>query len=88
MQWLYLLKIFERPELYKKFNGPAFKFENVHTKFKVSQQYNNPLHAFANNQGYDFSGKMLIFMDLKVKMVSEIRVKPCLVIASFFLLCE
>uniref|UniRef100_A0A8W8M9M4 AAA+ ATPase domain-containing protein n=1 Tax=Magallana gigas TaxID=29159 RepID=A0A8W8M9M4_MAGGI len=33
-KWLYLLKIFERPELYKKFNGPAFKFENVHTKFK------------------------------------------------------
>ncbi|XP_062587861.1 dynein heavy chain domain-containing protein 1-like, partial [Saccostrea cucullata] len=33
-KWLYLLKIFERPEMYKKFNGPAFKFENVHTKFK------------------------------------------------------
>lgn len=49
MQWLYLLKIFERPELYKKFNGPAFKFENVHTKFKVSQEYNNPLHVVAIN---------------------------------------
>ncbi|XP_078321876.1 dynein heavy chain domain-containing protein 1-like isoform X5 [Crassostrea virginica] len=33
-KWLYLLKIFERPEMYKKFNGPAFKFESVHTKFK------------------------------------------------------
>ncbi|XP_056008158.1 dynein heavy chain domain-containing protein 1-like [Ostrea edulis] len=33
-KWLYLLKIFERPEMYKKFNGQAFKFENLHTKFK------------------------------------------------------
>lgn len=76
MQWLYLLKIFERPELYKKFNGPAFKFENVHTKFKVSQEYNNPLHVVAINliiRNMVFPIKCI--MDLKVKMVGEISVK-------------
>lgn len=76
MQWLYLLKIFERPELYKKFNGPAFKFENVHTKFKVSQEYNNPLHVVAINliiRNMVFPRKCI--MDLKVKMVGEISVK-------------
>lgn len=76
MQWLYLLKIFERPELYKKFNGPAFKFENVHTKFKVSQEYNNPLHVVAINliiRNMVFPRQCI--MDLKVKMVGEISVK-------------
>lgn len=78
MQWLYLLKIFERPELYKKFNGPAFKFENVHTKFKVSQQYNNPLHVVAINliiRNMVFPRKCRFLMDLRVKMVGEISVK-------------
>lgn len=71
LQWLYLLKIFERPELYKKFNGPAFKFENVHTKFKVSQQYNNPLHVFAIN--LIFLGNVG-FHEFEMQMVSMISV--------------
>ncbi|XP_035825634.1 dynein heavy chain domain-containing protein 1 [Aplysia californica] len=33
-KWLYLLKIFERAELYRKFSQQAFKFEAIHTKFK------------------------------------------------------
>jgi hypothetical protein len=34
LQWLYLLKIFEQPELYRCLNQQAYKFESVHTKFK------------------------------------------------------
>ncbi|XP_048242736.1 dynein heavy chain domain-containing protein 1-like [Haliotis rufescens] len=34
-KWLYLLKIFEKPELYRKFSGQATKFEEqVHNQFK------------------------------------------------------
>ncbi|XP_052095798.1 dynein heavy chain domain-containing protein 1-like isoform X11 [Mytilus californianus] len=33
-KWLYLLKVFERPDLYKKFGGQNSKFENVHKQFK------------------------------------------------------
>ena len=35
-QWMYLLKVFEWPELYKRFQSQAAKFEGVHTKFKVT----------------------------------------------------
>ena len=37
-QWLYLLKIFEQPELYRRLNQLAFKFESIHNKFKVSSR--------------------------------------------------
>ncbi|XP_069111191.1 dynein heavy chain domain-containing protein 1-like isoform X1 [Argopecten irradians] len=33
-KWLYLLKIFERAELYKKFQAHSHKFETLHGKFK------------------------------------------------------
>ncbi|XP_025095393.1 dynein heavy chain domain-containing protein 1-like isoform X2 [Pomacea canaliculata] len=33
-KWLYLLKIFEQPKLYRKLSQHAFKFEAVHAKFK------------------------------------------------------
>ncbi|GFR96312.1 dynein heavy chain domain-containing protein 1-like, partial [Elysia marginata] len=33
-KWLYLLKIFERPDLYRKLSQQAFKFEANHNKFK------------------------------------------------------
>ncbi|XP_060599368.1 dynein heavy chain domain-containing protein 1-like [Ruditapes philippinarum] len=33
-KWLYLLKVFEWPELYKRFKEHAPKFEGVHAKFK------------------------------------------------------
>ena len=35
---MYLLKVFEWPELYKRFQSQAAKFEGVHTKFKVNYQ--------------------------------------------------
>ena len=36
-QWLYLLKVFEWPQMYKRFKGQANNFEFVHSKFKVLQ---------------------------------------------------
>ncbi|KAL8594105.1 hypothetical protein ACOMHN_000817 [Nucella lapillus] len=33
-KWLYLLKIFEQPEMYRRLNQQAYKFEGVHNKFK------------------------------------------------------
>nr|KAG5709415.1 hypothetical protein BaRGS_029264 [Batillaria attramentaria] len=33
-KWLYLLKIFERPEMYRKLSQQAYKFEALHNKFK------------------------------------------------------
>ncbi|XP_076466624.1 dynein heavy chain domain-containing protein 1-like isoform X2 [Babylonia areolata] len=33
-KWLYLLKVFEQPEMYRRLNQQAFKFESVHNKFK------------------------------------------------------
>ncbi|XP_070211333.1 dynein heavy chain domain-containing protein 1-like isoform X3 [Littorina saxatilis] len=33
-KWLYLLKIFEQPEMYRRLNQQAYKFEAVHNKFK------------------------------------------------------
>ncbi|KAH3716380.1 hypothetical protein DPMN_059102 [Dreissena polymorpha] len=35
LQWLYLLKVFEWPQLYKRFKTHAPKFEEVHAKMKV-----------------------------------------------------
>lgn len=34
-KWLYLLKIFDDPELYRKLEFQSKKFEDVHTKFTV-----------------------------------------------------
>ena len=35
-KWLYLLKIFDDPELYRRLESQSATFEEVHTRFTVS----------------------------------------------------